>query len=82
MKLHTQWRPLLGWAGLLTVAGQGVAVPACNVVLAMLGHGPVPYMPGELLLTIATLTLGTAGLRSIDKLKGTAPGATPAAPKA
>jgi len=72
MRLHTLWRPLLGWVGLLTIAGQGVAVPACNVVLSMLGHTQVPYMPGELLLTIAGLTLGTAGLRTVDKIKGTA----------
>lgn len=73
MRLHTLWRPLLGWVGLLTVAGQGVAVPACNVVLSMTGHPLAPYMPGELLLTIAGLTLGAAGLRTVDKIKGTAP---------
>ena len=73
MRLHTLWRPLLGWVGLMTVAGQGVAVPACNVVLSMTGHPIAPYMPGELLLTIAALTLGTAGLRTVDKIKGTAP---------
>ncbi len=73
MRLHTLWRPLLGWVGLLTVAGQGVAVPACNVVLSMMGRPLAPYMPGELLLTIAGLTLGAAGLRTVDKIKGTAP---------
>jgi hypothetical protein len=73
MRYQTLWRPGLGWVGLLTVAGQGVAIPACNVVLSMLSRGQVPYMPGELLLTIAGLTLGTAGLRSLDKIKGTAP---------
>lgn len=72
MRLHTLWRPLLGWVGLLTIAGQGVVVPACNVVLSMTGRPLAPYMPGELLLTIAGLTLGTAGLRSLDKIKGTA----------
>lgn len=73
MKLRTLWRPLLGWVGLFTVAGQGMAVPACNVVLSMTGHPLAPYMPGELLLTIAGLTLGAAGLRSLDKIKGTEP---------
>ena len=73
MRLHTLWRPLLGWCGLFAIAGQGIAVPACNVVLSMLSHAQVPYMPGELLLTIAGLTLGTAGLRTVDKIKGTAP---------
>ena len=72
MRLHTLWRPLLGWAGLLTIVGQGIAIPTCNAVAAMLGRGSVPYMPGELLLTIAGLTLGTAGLRTIDKVKSTA----------
>lgn len=72
MRLHTLWRPLLGWVGLLTMLGQGVAIPVCNAVSAMLGRGSVPYMPGELLLTIAGLTLGSAGLRSLDKIKGTA----------
>jgi len=72
MRLHTLWRPMLGWVGLVTIAGQGIAVPACNVVLSMLSHPLAPYMPGELLLTIAGLTLGAAGLRSLDKIKGTA----------
>lgn len=72
MRVHTLWRPLLGWVGLLTVAGQGVAVPACNVVLSMCGKPLAPYMPDALLLTIAGLTLGAAGLRSLDKVKGTA----------
>lgn len=73
MRLQTFWRPLLGWVGMMTIAGQGIAIPACNVVLSILSHTQVPYMPGELLLTIAALTLGTAGLRSLDKIKGTAP---------
>lgn len=74
MQFHSLWRPLLGYAGLLTIVGQGVAVPACNVVLSILGKPLAAYMPGELLVTIAGLTLGTAGLRSLDKIKNTAKG--------
>lgn len=71
--LHGGWRPRLGWVGLMTVAGQGIAVPACNVVLGIMGLPLASYMPAEVLACVIGTTLGVAGLRSFDKLKDTAP---------
>lgn len=74
-RLHTAWRPLLGWTGVATLAWQGIAHPVLTWVMVLLGvGGQAPaHMPSDLLLCIVGATLGAAGLRSFDKLKDTAP---------
>ena len=72
------WRPFVGWVcgiGLLYVAllQPGLAW-LTGIVNAAAGIGiPVPPVPpSEVLMTVLTGMLGIAGLRSFDKLNGTA----------
>ena len=74
-RLHATWRPLVGWVGVGTLAWQGIAHPVLTWVMVLLGvAGQAPaHMPSDLLLCIVGATLGAAGLRSYDKVKGTDP---------
>jgi hypothetical protein len=66
---RARWRPWLGWVGLNVVAFQGIGLPVLNAILSFFGRASLPYMPAELFWASCAITLGTAGLRTIDKLK-------------
>lgn len=74
-RLHTTWRPLVGWVGVATLAWQGIAHPVLTWAMVLLGsQAAAPaHMPSDLLLCIVGATMGAAGLRSYDKAKGTEP---------
>jgi hypothetical protein len=72
------WRPFVGWGcgvGLIYVAlVQPLLAWLTGIVNAALSVGiPMPPVPpSEVLMTVLTGMLGIAGLRSYDKVKGTA----------
>ncbi len=72
------WRPFVGWVcgiGLLyATLGQPVVAWATGIAGAALAIAfpPPPVPPSDVLLTLLTGMLGIAGLRTYDKLKGTA----------
>lgn len=65
------WRPFVGWSCGLAVAFEFIAKPATLTVCAIVGH-PVPPLPTiePVLMELLGIMLGTAGLRTIEKLKG------------
>lgn len=67
------WRPAVGWVCVFGLAYQYLARPLLPWVLNASGH-PVPEMPSldQGLMELVFLLLGMSGLRSFDKLKGTA----------
>lgn len=67
MRKNSGWRPLLGWAGLATVAVKGLVTPLANMVLSLMGRVSVPYMPSELLFGIVAVTGVAVAARSADK---------------
>jgi len=67
------WRPFVGWCCGMGVGWNWVALPAVTFVCAALGH-PVVLKPADMseMLPLLMGLLGMAGLRSFDKLKGSA----------
>ncbi|MDP4024469.1 3TM-type holin [Methylobacterium sp. NEAU 140] len=72
------WRPFVGWGCGIGLLYAGLVQPLLawltGIVNAALSIGiPMPPIPAsEALMTVLTGMLGIAGLRSFDKLKGTA----------
>ena len=64
------WRPAIGWTGAIALAYQFVAYPLLLWVLDDVSNAP-PAMDSEELYVIITGMLGIAGMRSVDKMKGT-----------
>ena len=63
------WRPSVGWVCSLALAWTFLVSP---VLQFFLPGRPVPTVPSEMLFELVLALLGVAGLRSFDKLKGTA----------
>lgn len=71
------WRPAVGWVCVFALAYQYLARPLLPWAMNASGH-PVPDMPDldQGLMELVFLMLGMGGLRSFDKLKGTAGSST------
>lgn len=67
------WRPATGWVCVGAMAYQYLIRPLATWGAAMLGH-PIPLMPGldENLWQLLMGLLGLGGLRTYEKIKGTA----------
>jgi len=67
------WRPMIGWVCAAALAYQYLARPLAQGIASAVGH-PLPAWPGldDDLWQLMMGMLGMGGLRSFDKLKGTA----------
>lgn len=66
------WRPALGWIGSIGAAVAFVIVPLGTMIEAWGASRPIPEYPIENLMAMILYLLGASGIRSFDKLKGTA----------
>lgn len=68
------WRPAIGWVGAAGLGYSFVIAPFVEAVARGLGYvGEMPVPDSENLLVLVLSMLGVGGMRSFDKLKGTAP---------
>lgn len=64
------WRPALGWTFCLGVAGNYIAIPMANFVLALSGNDiVVPLIDLETMMPVLIGMLGLSGMRSFEKVK-------------
>jgi hypothetical protein len=66
------WRPALGWVGAAGCVVAFVLVPGNAMIQAWVNNSPIPQYPIENLMAMLAYLLGASGIRSFDKLKGTA----------
>ena len=64
----TGWRPAIGWVTVIAMFYQFVVYPILPLFMTVPNVDPAMQ---ELTFSLVTLTLGVAGLRSYDKVKGT-----------
>lgn len=65
------WRPSLGWLGFSALCFQYIIRPIATIVLTVMGKQmPEMHWLDSSLWELVALTLGTATLRSYDKMKG------------
>lgn len=71
-RFQSAWRPALGWVGFSAICFQYLIRPVFTLVMAYLGK-QMPEMTwlDNSLWELVALTLGTATLRSYDKMKRT-----------
>lgn len=74
------WRPALGWIGATGAAAAFVIYPLSTMVQAWSAGTPIPEYPIDNLAAMILYLLGASGIRSFDKLKGTAFGSLGADP--
>ena len=66
------WRPAIGWLCVLGIAWQLMLAPLLTWLSPLLRIPPPPATDLETLAVLLPITLGIAGLRSLDKIKGVA----------
>lgn len=66
------WRPAVGWIGVLALAYQFILYPMLLWMKAFIPEIETPpALEADMMFTIITGMLGIAGMRSLDKMKGT-----------
>lgn len=66
------WRPAVGWIGVLALAYQFIVYPVLLWLKAFVPEIETPpALEADMMFTIVTGMLGIAGMRSLDKMKGT-----------
>jgi hypothetical protein len=74
-KFTSRWRPFVGWTCGVSLGFSTMGVPLLTWLSASIAAGkmqPVPTPDNGLLITILVAMLGVGGMRSFDKLNGTA----------
>lgn len=65
------WIPFIGWVCGFGMAGNFIAIPFCNFVLALLEQSIIiPLIPLEQMMPVLMGMLGLGGLRTYEKVKG------------
>lgn len=69
LNLHSDWRPLLGWIAVGTLAAQGILIPLVGTLFAVFGHTlAVPLMSIGTGLAVLASAIAVGVLRTVEKM--------------